>query len=196
MRVLWTGSAHGSARQALARLESPQVLPGAPEAVAWLEGSRVDAVVVGCPVESCDAADALDAIRHATDAPVIVIDPWATVESAARLSRAGAWQVFGAAAAAEQLMDEIAAAAEDHRLREGAAAPSSEPWRRLLVGSSRGIVLLCHKRREQQNGQQGNRFSKALWILVRSVAMELGLCRSARVRRASGLEFGRNPRGA
>jgi hypothetical protein len=58
------------------------------------------------------------------------------------------------------------------------------------------LVLLCHKRREQQKGQQGNCFSKARSILMRSVAMELRLCRSARVRRASGLELGRNPRGA
>jgi hypothetical protein len=58
------------------------------------------------------------------------------------------------------------------------------------------LVLLCYKRLEQQKGQQGSRPSRARAILMRSVAMDCGLCRSARARRAAGLELGRNFRGA
>jgi hypothetical protein len=63
----------------------------------------------------------------------------------------------------------------------------------VLVGA---LVLLCYKLREPQKGQQGSCRSRARAILTRSVAMERGLCRSARVRRAAGLEVGRNPRRA
>ena len=44
------------------------------------------------------------------------------------------------------------------------------------------LVLLCHKRRMQQNGQQVSRLSRNLASLIRSVAIEYGLCRSARMR--------------
>jgi hypothetical protein len=58
------------------------------------------------------------------------------------------------------------------------------------------LVLLCHKRREQQNGQQLSCLSRNLASWIRSVAIECGLCRSARMRRAAGLEVGRNLLGA
>jgi len=44
------------------------------------------------------------------------------------------------------------------------------------------LVLLCHKRRVQQNGQHVSCLSKNLASLMRSVAIEYGLCRSARMR--------------
>src|ERR1017187_4675379 len=40
------------------------------------------------------------------------------------------------------------------------------------------LVLLCHKRREQQNGQQASCLSRNLATRIRRVAMEYGLCRS------------------
>jgi len=58
------------------------------------------------------------------------------------------------------------------------------------------LVLLCHKRRTQQNGQQGSRLSRNLASLMRRVAIECGLCRSARMRRTAGPEVGRNFLGA
>jgi len=58
------------------------------------------------------------------------------------------------------------------------------------------LILLCYKLRAQQKGQQGSCLSRALAIRMRSVAMDWGLCRSARARRAAGLEVGRNLRGA
>jgi hypothetical protein len=58
------------------------------------------------------------------------------------------------------------------------------------------LVLLCYKRRAQQKGQQGSCWMRTLAILMRRVAMDCGLCRSARTRRAAGLEVGRNLRGA
>ena len=53
------------------------------------------------------------------------------------------------------------------------------------------LVLLCHKRREQQNGQQASCFSRNLASRIRSVAIECGLCRSARTRFAARPELGR-----
>jgi len=61
---------------------------------------------------------------------------------------------------------------------------------------NRLLVLLCHKRRTQQNGQQGSRLSRNLASLMRRVAIECGLCRSARMRRTAGPEVGRNFLGA
>ncbi len=58
------------------------------------------------------------------------------------------------------------------------------------------LVLLCYKWAEQQKGQQGSCRIRARAILTRSVAMDCGLWRSARTRRAAGLELGRNPRRA
>lgn len=58
------------------------------------------------------------------------------------------------------------------------------------------LVLLCYKSNEQQKGQQRSSRSRARAIRMRSVAMDCGLCRSARERRAAGLELGRNPRRA
>src|SRR3954447_25061309 len=58
------------------------------------------------------------------------------------------------------------------------------------------LVLLCYKRSEQQKGQQGSCWRSTLAMRRRMVAMEPGLCRSARTRGAAGLEAGRNCRGA
>jgi hypothetical protein len=58
------------------------------------------------------------------------------------------------------------------------------------------LVLLCYKLSAQQKGQQGSRPSRQRAIRMRSVAIECGLCRSARARRAAGLVPGRNPGGA
>jgi hypothetical protein len=58
------------------------------------------------------------------------------------------------------------------------------------------LVLLCHKRGTQQTGQQGSCLSRNLASLIRSVAIECGLCRSARTRRAARPEVGRNFLGA
>jgi hypothetical protein len=70
------------------------------------------------------------------------------------------------------------------------------PPRANTPGSPLYLVLLCHKRWTQQNGQQGSCLSRNLASLIRSVAIEYGLCRSARMRRAAGLEVGRNFLGA
>jgi hypothetical protein len=67
---------------------------------------------------------------------------------------------------------------------------------RITLYSIDPLVLLCHKRRVQQNGQQGSRWSRDLASLIRSVAIEHRLCRSARMRRAAGLEVGWNVLGA
>ncbi len=65
-----------------------------------------------------------------------------------------------------------------------------------LFATLLSLVLLCYKRRTQQKGQQGSCWMRTLAILMRRVAMDCGLCRSARTRRAAGLEVGRNLRGA
>ncbi len=58
------------------------------------------------------------------------------------------------------------------------------------------LLLLCYKRNAQQRGQQGSCGTSRRAIRSLRVLMELGLCRSARARRAAGLEAGRNLRGA
>src|SRR3954471_11763029 len=50
------------------------------------------------------------------------------------------------------------------------------------------LILPCYKRREQQKGQYGNWVSRKRAILIRRVAIEVGLCRSARTRRTARLE--------
>src|ERR1700740_127866 len=58
------------------------------------------------------------------------------------------------------------------------------------------LILLCHKRKMQKNGQQGSCWNRNLASWIRSVAIECGLSRSARMRRAAGPEVGRNFLGA
>ena len=55
------------------------------------------------------------------------------------------------------------------------------------------LFVLCHKRRQQQKRQQGNSRTRYRAIWMRSVAMELGLCRWARTRRSPRPEVGWNP---
>ena len=86
-----------------------------------------------------------------------------------------------------------------HPSLDSGAVNTQNRWVNLtIVGNSVALplVLLCYKLREQQKGQQGSRPSRARAIRMRSVAMDCGLCRSARARRAAGLELGRNFRGA
>jgi MFS transporter len=58
------------------------------------------------------------------------------------------------------------------------------------------LVLLCYKRRVQQKGQWGSWVRRKRAILIRRVAIEAGLCRSARARRTARLEVKRKLRGA
>jgi hypothetical protein len=58
------------------------------------------------------------------------------------------------------------------------------------------LVLLCYKRKEQQSGQCGSWVRRKRAILIRRVAIEAGLCRSARARRTARLEVKRKLRGA
>jgi len=73
-------------------------------------------------------------------------------------------------------------------------------YRRARNGFHHGLpVLLCyksHSRLPQQNGQQKSWERRVLANWTRNVAMECGLWRSARTRRAPRFELGRNFRGA
>ena len=71
------------------------------------------------------------------------------------------------------------------------AMPEREP--RIV---EKGLVLLCYKRRAQQKGQCGSWVRRKRASLIRRVAIEVGLCRSARTRRAAGFEVGRKVWGA
>jgi hypothetical protein len=62
--------------------------------------------------------------------------------------------------------------------------------------SSTLLLLLCYKRRVQQKGQWGSWVRRKRAILIRRVAIEAGLCRSARARRTARLEVKRKLRGA
>jgi DNA-binding NtrC family response regulator len=138
MRILWIGSAHGAARQVLARVDRPEVVAGVPEALAWLGSRRAGVGVASFPMAAWSPVEALDALRRAAvDIPVIVLDPGATVSGAARLARRGAWQVFDAGASPETVLEELRTAAEQGR--PPAASGAEEPWRRWLVGNSRAM---------------------------------------------------------
>jgi Transposase DDE domain len=58
------------------------------------------------------------------------------------------------------------------------------------------LVLLCYKRSVQQRGQCGSWVRRKRATLIRRVAIEVGLWRSARTRRPARLEVGRKLRGA
>jgi hypothetical protein len=58
------------------------------------------------------------------------------------------------------------------------------------------LVLLCYKRRAQQKGQCESWVRRKRAILIRRVAIEAGLCRSARARRTARLEVKRKLGGA
>jgi predicted dehydrogenase len=50
------------------------------------------------------------------------------------------------------------------------------------INRNSALVLLCYKRRAQQRGQQGSWCTSRRAMRRRSVAIEVGLCRSARAR--------------
>jgi hypothetical protein len=66
----------------------------------------------------------------------------------------------------------------------------------LLNAKELFLVLLCYKRRAQQNGQWGSWARRKRATSIRRVAMEVGLCRSARARRTARFEGERKLRGA
>ena len=58
------------------------------------------------------------------------------------------------------------------------------------------LILLCYKRSAQQNGERGSWARRKRATSIRRVAMEVGLCRSARARRTARFEVERKLRGA
>ena len=65
-----------------------------------------------------------------------------------------------------------------------------------LHSIKQALVLLCYKRRAQQKGQCESWVRRKRAILIRRVAIEAGLCRSARARRTARLEVKRKLGGA
>ena len=59
---------------------------------------------------------------------------------------------------------------------------------------SSGLILLCYKNEALQKGQRESCLSRWRAMAMRSVAIEWGLCRSGRTRRASRPEVARHPR--
>ena len=78
-----------------------------------------------------------------------------------------------------------------HGGKIGRAVGNSLP-RTITLAVARSLVLLCYRRKVPQKGQQGSCRRRNRVIRMRRVAIERGLCRSARTRRAAGLQAGRN----
>jgi len=111
---------------------------GVPEALEYLKRSQIDATVLCLPLPDYTPGDALADLRCGDgDIPVILWDPDARVPDAVRLIRSGAFDVRGAETGPEQLAGAIEDAIDDRRSRAPLNAGADEPWRRILVGSSR-----------------------------------------------------------
>jgi len=116
---------------------------GIPEALQTLAACRLDAVVAGFPAANWTPEEFLEQVhRLEPSLPVMILDPRSTLGDAVRLTRLGAFHVFGTQWSAEELSQRLEAAVEDRRSRELGTLNlrlSHEPWRRWLVGESRAL---------------------------------------------------------
>ena len=111
---------------------------GIPEGLEYLMRSRVDAVVICFPLPGYAPIEALEELRRADGAiPAVLWDPGARLPEAVRLIKSGAFDVWGPETELEQLVGVVRDAFEERRSRRPDSPPDDEPWRRVLVGSSR-----------------------------------------------------------
>ena len=111
---------------------------GVPEALEFLRRSRIDAVLICFPLAEYVPAQALEELQSADGTvPLIVCDPTARPEDAVRLVKSGAFDVLGGNSGPQKLAGAIQDAIEDRRSRETVCPAADEPWRQMLIGSSR-----------------------------------------------------------
>jgi DNA-binding NtrC family response regulator len=112
------------------------------EALYWAAQSSPGVVIIGCPVPDACAGELLEELgRLRTGALILVHDPAAGVADAVRFMRLGAHDVAGPGGDILALAE---AAVEMQRGQRDAGnsagySDGEEPWRKLLIGSSRAI---------------------------------------------------------
>jgi len=110
---------------------------GIPEAMEYLKRSRIDAVVACFPIGGWNTAEALEELQRAGgNVPLILWDAQTGLADAVRLTKLGAFNIFGSSATPEEISSAVEAAIEDRRSHSPGNESADEPWRRKLVGSS------------------------------------------------------------
>jgi len=112
--------------------------PGMPEAIEYLKRSRVDAAIARMPIGDWTSVELLEEFQRTDDqVPLIIWDPGASVEDAVRLIKLGAYHVLGGQTESAGVAGVLQAAIQD---RHGQIPEDAEePWRSILVGSSRSF---------------------------------------------------------
>ena len=114
-----------------------------PSGVEHLRHSDFDAVIASVPLEDWTAAEVLEELQRVSSlTPVIIQSPRGGIAEAIRLTKLGAWHFFGPGWAPQEIGEALRTAADHHRQRKDALfgpRGSGEPWRRFLVGQSRGM---------------------------------------------------------
>jgi len=145
IRVLIISSGQGTGDGADYALKGVAVrrAGGVLEALELLKGSEFDAVIAGVPQPDWTAEEILEEIQRINAlVPVVVRSAQASLRTAARLAKLGAFEVVAAATGAEELLEVLDSAARRHRELKTTllgTAPSPEPWRKFLVGGSRAM---------------------------------------------------------
>ena len=107
-------------------------VPNSREAIDRLANLPYDVAIVSAPVDDLTMEDLLEQLLSlGRSVPIVVCDPRTRVSDAVRYMQIGAFDVAGPD---DDAAVKIAAAAEASRPRT--AAIESEPWRRMLVGTS------------------------------------------------------------
>ena len=140
-RILWIAAEEcvsaTAARTAEAGGYALEYAAGIPEALEHLKRSRIGAAVVSAPLLEWSPLEALDALQRAADAvPLIFLDPGASLPDGVRLIKSGASDVLGGESGPEEIAGAIADAMANQPGSRSHASEATEPWRKLLVGSS------------------------------------------------------------
>jgi DNA-binding NtrC family response regulator len=110
---------------------------GAAEAICQLQNSTFDLIILEPPIPPWSVEELLEELmRSQTGIPVLVRVAGVSVSEVARYMRLGAYDV---ADAAVDPLGWIEATVESQRSRH-LPGPPEEPWRKLLVGSSRAML--------------------------------------------------------
>jgi DNA-binding NtrC family response regulator len=138
MHVLWIGDAPEDVLVRLKQEWEIETIRSGAEGIYWAARSCASVIVIACPVPDLSAAELLEELtRLRTKALILVHDPCTDVADAVRYIRLGAHDVTGAD---RDILALTEAALEMQRgLQEAGQAAEKEPWRKLLIGSSRAM---------------------------------------------------------
>jgi DNA-binding NtrC family response regulator len=138
MRLLWIGARSEGVPVLLCGDGDVETVSSGDEGVCLAAGACPAVIVIACPLPDLSAAEVLESLaRLRTKALILVRDLSATVGDAVGYMRLGAHDVAGPDR--DVLLLAEAAMEMQRGLQEASHSSQREPWRKLLIGSSRAM---------------------------------------------------------